>query len=48
MRYHIVGAAKKTPRMRAATKQVSRTVTRGLYFHFLYLYLSRVLLQSVM
>jgi hypothetical protein len=28
--------------------KVSRTVTRGLYFHFLYFYLSRVLLQSVM
>jgi hypothetical protein len=27
---------------------LSRTVMRGLYFHFLYFYLSRVLLQSVM
>jgi hypothetical protein len=30
------------------TPQVSRTVTRGPYFHFLYFYLSCVLLQSVM
>jgi hypothetical protein len=30
------------------TARVSRTVMRGLYFHFLYFYLSRVLLQSVM
>jgi hypothetical protein len=34
--------------VRISSAEMSRTVMRGLYFHFLYLYLSHVLLQSVM